>query len=513
MRCKMTKSRTHNSIRNTLFSILGQAITVILAFICRTIFIYLLGRTYLGYDGLFSDLLTIFSLAELGIGSAITYSMYQPAAVNNQAKVVALLNLYKRLYSYVGLFISVIGLCTMPFLGYLVSGVPNDANLKLIYLFYLANTVISYFFSYKFTLLTVYQDNYILTILSTVIVILTNLTQILALLLYQNFILYLGIQLFYSLARNLVGTVIINHRYPFIKNYQKEKIPKNELKEIFTNIHAMFYSRISSAIVNSTDNLLISIFVSTISVGFYSNYLLFTNVIRNLLNSIFNSINGSVGNLIVLANKQEIYQSFKRIWFINFWLAAFFTDMFFTLINPFIALWIGKSYQLDTAIVFLICLNLYLRLIRNSFITFNECFGSFVQLKAKCIWETIINLLVSLFYLKICHLGITGVLLGTFTSNLLTNWWVEPLVLYRRIDVNWKEYFIQFNKYFIVTFVLGGVNYFITTNFLAKGSWIGLVLSGLISLLIINLGIVLCFYQTDEFAYVIRLVKRYLPKM
>lgn len=509
----MVRSRTQNSIRNTVFSLCGQIITVLLAFACRTIFIHLLGKEYLGYNGLFSDLLTLFSLAELGIGSAITFSMYRPAAVGNKPKVVALLKLYQRLYMFVGIFITIVGLSMIPFLRFMVSGVSNDVNLTGIYLFYLADTVISYFFSYKFTLLTVYQDDFILTIIYTLSAVLTNISQIAILMIYRNFYIYLGIQLFYSFARNIIGSIIVGKRYPFIFSIESEKVEKSELKDIFHNIRAMFFSKVSAAVVNSTDNLLISIFVSTITLGLYSNYILFTNVLRNLMNSIFNAITGSVGNLIALGDSAKIYRAFKNIWFANFLLGSFVSVMFFALINPFISMWIGGNYQLDNGIVFMICLNLYFRLIRNSIITFNQTFGHFVQLQKMCIWEAIINFVASLIYLKVFNLGIMGVLLGTFTSNLLTNWWIEPLVLFRRLNVSWLIYFVTFIKYLAVVLLTDGFCYCISSELFKNNSWINLVFIGIITVIGYVVLVIMLFYKSEEFAYIVGILKTYIFNM
>ncbi|MEI2413884.1 hypothetical protein V8V50_07250 [Ligilactobacillus salivarius] len=208
--------------------------------------------------------------------------------------------------------------------------------------------------------------------------------------------------------------------------------------------------------MTSTDNLLISAFISTIILGLYSNYLMLIGVVNTITSKMIDSLTGSVGNLIAVESIERVYLIFKRVWFINYWLVAFSSISFFILANPFIILWVGKSYLLSSGIIFMIALNLFMRLIRNTFLMFNNAFGHFVELKKKNIIEPIINMIASLLFILVFKMGIVGVLLGTFVSNITTNFWFEPYLIFKKCQVSLKEYFKIVGKYLLTNIVAGG---------------------------------------------------------
>ena len=509
----MRTTRTGNSIRNTFFALGSQAVQSIMAFVCRTVFINTLGKTYLGFNGLFSDILTLLSLAELGVGTAILYSMYKPAAVDDKKTLTALLNLYKKIYNTIGLMITVIGLCITPFLNYLISDIPNMPELSLIYILYLFNTSFSYFFIYKKSILIVYQKSYIYSIVYIVTSIAQSILQILFLFFTKNFIIYLIIQMACTLANNIIVSIYVDKKYSFIKKYKNEMVSQNLKKKIFTNVKAMFVSKLSSAIVTSTDNLLISKFVSTIVLGMYSNYTLFITLMRTIVLKVFEALTGSIGNLVATESSDRIYNTFKKIWFINFWIVGFPSAALFVLINPFIDLWIGSDYLLGIDVVFLVCLNLFMRLIRNTLITFNDSYGHFVELRIKCIAEAIINLIVSLAFVLLLNMGIHGILLGTFISNLTTNFWYEPYLLFeKKFHVGLKSYFFIFGKYLLVIVAGGALSYFLCYNVIFIPGWIGFIIKLILTCLVINFIIVAAFFKTEEFKYLLEIVKSKFKK-
>lgn len=504
----MKNNRTQSSIKNSIFGLLSQFINICVSFLSRTVFIYTLGKIYLGFNGLFNDMLTVLSLAELGVGTAVAYSLYKPVAEGNEGNIIKLVNFYRKLYLLIGTVIIILGLSLIPFLSYFVNGIPANINITEIYIYYLLNTVISYFLGYRAILLNAYQYNYISSIVNTSISVLTAISQIFVLIVTKNFYVYLGIQVIFTLVNNLIIYFIVGKKYSYIKKCKGTTLDKEEKKDIFINIRALFYSRLSSVIVTSTDNILISIFVSTIKLGLYSNYVLFVNIIRNVLNTIFSSITGSIGNLIATSDKEKIYKVFKNIWFLNYWFIAFSSSFLFVLINPFIEIWLGRNYVLEPIIVLFICINLFMRLIRNTFLTFNDAFGNFIQLRDKSIIEAMLNLFSSLLYLKVFDLGILGVLLGTFTSNILTNWWIEPLVLFRKLDVKWHEYFIYFMKYFLVFLLNICISSLITNTMFFENSLISFIFRVIVSFIIINLIIVFFFFKTPEFANAVNLFEK-----
>lgn len=506
----MKSSRVENSIRNTIYALSTQIFSMLISFAVRTVFIHTLGKEYLGFNGLFSNIFSILSLTELGMGTAIVYSMYKPVAQGDHRKVAALLNLYRIFYRIVGTIIAVLGLSLLPFLNYLVSGIRDIPELRIIYLLYLSSSVISYFFVYKKSILTVYQQDYISSRIDLIINFIQGIIQIVILILWHNYILYLIILILTVFFSNLLNSLYVDHKYQYLKEYRSEKVGKETKKKIYTDVKAIFVSRISSAIVTSTDNLLISAFISTIILGLYSNYLMLIGVVNTITSKMIDSLTGSVGNLIAVESIERVYLIFKRVWFINYWLVAFSSISFFILANPFIILWVGKSYLLSSGIIFMIALNLFMRLIRNTFLMFNNAFGHFVELKKKNIIEPIINMIASLLFILVFKMGIVGVLLGTFVSNITTNFWFEPYLIFKKCQVSLKEYFKIVGKYLLTNIVAGGLTYILCDICITGNSWVLFFVRIVICCLVINLTMILFYRKTDEYRYFMMLVKKVL---
>ena len=506
----MKSSRVENSIRNTIYALGTQIISMLMSFIVRTVFIYTLGKNYLGFNGLFSNIFSILSLTELGMGTAIIYSMYKPVAQEDHRKIAALLNLYRTFYRIVGIIVAILGLSLLPFLDYLVSGIQDIPELEIIYLLYLSSSVISYFFAYKKSMLTVYQQDYISSRINLLINFIQGIIQIAILILWHNYILYLLVLTISTFFNNWLNSLYADYKYQYLKEYRSERVDEETKQKIYTDVKAIFVSRISSAIVTSTDNLLISAFVSTIILGLYSNYIMLINVVNTIINRILDSLVGSVGNLIAVESIERVYLIFKRVLFINYWLVAFSSMSFFILANPFITLWIGKSYLLSSGIIFMIALNLFMRLIRNTFIMFNNAFGHFVELKKKNIIEPIINIVASLLFILVFKMGIIGVLLGTFVSNITTNFWFEPYLIFKKCQVSLKEYFKIAANYLLTSIVAGGLTYILCDICLTGNSWVLFLIRIVICCIAINLIIILIYRKTDEYQYFMMLVKEVL---
>lgn len=506
----MKSSRVENSIRNTIYALGTQIISMLMSFIVRTVFIYTLGKNYLGFNGLFSNIFSILSLTELGMGTAIIYSMYKPVAQEDHRKIAALLNLYRTFYRIVGIIVAILGLSLLPFLDYLVSGIQDIPELEIIYLLYLSSSVISYFFAYKKSMLTVYQQDYISSRINLLINFIQGIIQIAILILWHNYILYLLVLTISTFFNNWLNSLYADYKYQYLKEYCSERVDEETKQKIYTDVKAIFVSRISSAIVTSTDNLLISAFVSTIILGLYSNYIMLINVVNTIINRILDSLVGSVGNLIAVESIERVYLIFKRVLFINYWLVAFSSMSFFILANPFITLWIGKSYLLSSGIIFMIALNLFMRLIRNTFIMFNNAFGHFVELKKKNIIEPIINIVASLLFILVFKMGIIGVLLGTFVSNITTNFWFEPYLIFKKCQVSLKEYFKIAANYLLTSIVAGGLTYILCDICLTGNSWVLFLIRIVICCIAINLIIILFYRKTDEYQYFMMLVKEVL---
>lgn len=291
----MNNSRTYKSLKNTSIALVAQIFSVVLSFITRTIFIHSLGVGYLGLNGLFSNILSMLSLAEMGIGTAIVYEMYKPLATNDEPKTAAFMNLYRSLYKYIGFFIAVVGASLIPYLDVFINDSPDVSNIEYIYILFLANAVLSYFFTYLRSIIIADQKAYISNINTIIFLVIQNIFQILSLIIFKNYYLYLIIQIVCTVLSNVEISIRANKLFPYLKKYKREKITKAEQIGLFKNVIGMMSAKIGAIVVNGTDNLLISAFVGLSSVGLYSNYTLIVNTVKTLFVQSISAITASVG--------------------------------------------------------------------------------------------------------------------------------------------------------------------------------------------------------------------------
>lgn len=425
-------SRTINSLRNSVLSMIAQVVSIILNFIGRTFFIKLLNIDYLGVNGLFTNILTILSLAELGIGSAIIYMMYSPIARGDTRKIAAYSLFFKKIYTIIGSLIFLIGLCLLPFLHYIIKDAPQiKENLSIVYVLFLINTSISYFFTYKRSLLIAHQKEYLNSINVIVFTVLKDVLLIVLLLCYKNYYIYLVAQIIVTFLSNYSVSKVADQQFSEIVNIKDALLTKEEKKIIGKNTLAMLCHKIGSVVVSGTDNIFISSFIGIATVGIYSNYKLVQRVILQLITQIVNSVTASVGNLIATSDKIAVFTVFNRLYFVNFALAYFSAIVFYAVIDPFITIWIGEKYLLSNIAVFIIALNLYLNQIRVPSQVLINAYGLFWNVKWKSIVEAVVNFIFSFFMIVYMKLGVEGILWGTLISNVLTNIWWEPFVAYK----------------------------------------------------------------------------------
>ena len=491
--------RTKNSLINMVVGVGGYLLTMLLSFISRMIFIRYLSAAYLGVNGLFSDILGMLNLAELGIGSAMTYSMYKPAAENDHEQLGRLMNLYRVLYRAVALFVLVAGLCLLPFLNVLIKGDSGIENLRVIYLLYLFNSVCSYLLSYKYSILQAYQREYVRTALDQLVQTAQVLAQMAVLVLTRNFLLYLGVQIAAQLLLNLLVSLRVDHDYPHLK--KAHGLPgKEERVGIEKNIWALSMHRLGNVVVNGTDNLIMSAFVGLTSVGIYSNYKLVTKSINDLLRKVYSAFTGSIGNLGATQDPEYIYRIYQQLDFFVFVFYGYFAAGMALLFNPFIRLVFGENYVFPQATVLVIVTQFYVTGVRQINLQFREALGLFWHDRYKAVAESIINLVVSILLVK--RFEVTGVFLGTIISTMTTCFWVEPYVLMRYgIQKDWhaklRAYFIEYGRRVLVV-LGGGVMGWCLTG--ARGSSIRqFFVSGVLFTCEYLVIIYLVYHKTEEF--------------
>lgn len=503
-------NRTQYSIKNIFFGLSGQIVDTLLRFVGRTIFIKYLEVEYLGINGLFSEILTVLSLAELGIGSAIVYALYKPLSQNDTEKISSLMKFYKKCYIYIGIIVAIVGVAFLPFLDIIVKKPENiSLNLNIIYGIFLFDTSISYFFSYKTSLLNADQKNYILQILKIVGTFVKTILQITVIVLTQNFYIYLTIQIAITLANNIYASIYVDKKYPYLKNKNAKKLDKKTFKELVVNVRSLVVIRISSILVNSTDNLIISSFKGLKAVGLLSNYTLIVQVFETLLSQIFNSLTGSIGNLNAEGDTNKSEKFFKVLNLMNFWLYGFITVSIVVLGNDVIYIWLGDEYLLPKSIVVILACNFYVKGMQNAVWNYKNTYGLFKYGRYLLVMTAIINLVLSLFLGNI--IGIAGVLVATSISRLCTNVWYEPYAVYKYgLKSKVIDYYKSYIKYAIVVFIVTVATYYsanLLSLFGVDNMWLITLYKCVCVLIIPNILILFTVYKTEEYNYLKNKIK------
>ncbi len=450
-------SRTEHTKRNIIAALIVQIVNIVIKFVVRSIFIYILGKEYLGVGGVFNNILTVLSLAELGIGTVIVYDMYRPILENNEERVTQLYQFYRDVYVGIGIFIAALGSLLIPFLGYLITDVPNVGNIRFLYVLHLADSVATYFFAHSRSLLNAYQLNRINSRNSLLMSLLKTVLEIVALIVTKSYIIYMIVQILVTIYGGYLLDRKAKQLFPFVKN-KVEKLDGASKRGIFSNAFSMMNIRIGQTLINATDNLLISALISTVLVGIYSNYSMITQIILATAFLIESAMAASVGNLCVSEGKEKKQEVFARLQYLYSCLFGVIMIFLFGLFNPFIKLWLGTDYLLSDKIVFVVVLNCYLSGIHQPVEAYVNADGVFKHFRFKPTVEVIINFIVSIVGAKLW--GIVGVFLGTTLSHVLTTLWFDPYILYKYsfsdgLRGYFKQYFKSLLLAVVVTLIIG----------------------------------------------------------
>ena len=504
-------SRTRNSVKNLSYAVIGQAIGFVISFIARIFFIKTLGREYLGLNGLFTNVLTILSLAELGVGEAITFSLYKPLAENNTKKCTMLMQVYKKVYTIIGLAILIIGLSLTPFLPLIIKKMPDIPYINLIYALFVVNTAVSYFFSYKRNLIIADQKRYIATFYRYLAHAVFTFLEIVYLIIFKNYIGYLLIMIAATLADNIMVSRKADKMYKFLKEEKEIPLDKESKDSIVKNTKAMMMHKVGGVVVNSTDNILLSMFVSLDSVGLYSNYFFITNALNSITTHVFNSLTASVGNLFATSDNKKAYHVFKEVYFLDYCMYSFIAVSLLCLFNPFIELWVGREYLFGFDIVCIIVINFYIAGMRKSVLTFREASGLFYKDRWKSVFEAIINLGTSI--VLAIYFGTFGVFLGTFISSITVCVWVEPLILYKYgFKEKLIEYFKLYFMYAFITIATCALTYYLC-SLIHLGRVVSFILKAVLCLIIPNTINIIIFRKTEQYNYFKNLIKKLISKL
>lgn len=503
--------RTKKSFFNVGANFLINLVKAILTFITRTVFIYCLGEEALGLNGLFTNILYMLSLAELGVSTAINFSLYEPLVQRDIRKINSLMAFYKKAYRIIGSIVAILGIFLIPFLKYFIKDISSIDNVYVIYILYLINTVSTYFISYKETLINADQKKYKLLKIETIFLVLLNVFQIAFLILTKNFIFYLIVQIITLFIQRIITNIFITKMYKDIDFKSIEMIEKKDLNLIIKNVKAMFFHKIGDYCINGTDNLIISSFINVSTVGFYSNYLTIINLFNTFISMIFNSIISSLGNFIVTESSEKKEDIFKKMNFISFILYGICSVVLVNVFNDFISIWVGEKFCLGVDIVLIIVINFYLTGMRVPVATMKSAAGLFDVDKYTPLFQSAINLIVSIFLVK--KIGLLGVLIGTLVSSLAIPCWQRPYLVYKYIfKTSSRKYFIEYIKYIVIVIASSVLTMFISKSLIIENLFLMFIIKSMLAVIIFMLITLIVFWKTNEIRYIYSIINKIIRR-
>lgn len=443
-------SRRKQSIKNILSGIISQLILALLSLFTTKIIKNNLGFEYLGLNGVFSNIISFLSLTELGIGSAIVFALYKPLAEKNENEILSLMQFYKKAYQIIAIIVLLIGLILFPFIPNIVKSDLNNSYILFIFSLFLLNSVLSYFLSYKQSLISADQKNYILTFYSLLFNISSKIIQLLTVIIFNNYVLFLLISIISTLILNIVLSQKANKLYPYLKSKNNIPLAKEKKDLIINKTKAMFLHSIGNYVISGTDNIIISSFLGVILVGKYGVYISIINMVLSFTNQFFNGIRSSVGNFIAEKNNIEQYALYKKIENINSCFQIFIPVCLAVLFNPFISWWLGQDAMLSNTAVYLLSFNTFIVILRKPVHSFKTTSGLFEKDRYAPVIESILNIIISILLAN--KLGIEGVIIGTIVSCLLVPVWYTPFIVFKYL----------FQKNFIIYFIRHFINFLIS---------------------------------------------------
>lgn len=472
-------------MRNTAVTLLTQLVKNVLGFLSRTAFIWVLGKELLGINSLFTEILAMLSFAELGIGNAFVYSLYKPLAERDNVKLGTLMRLYAKAYKGIGLLIGVLGLCLLPFLKMLVGDVAvDDSLLYTIFLMYVFNTAVSYFFVYKTSLIVADQKNYIVLIAQEGFHAVQVAVQVVILLLTGNYVLFMAITVVCTIGTNVFLAHKADKMYPFLLEKMVKPLSAEERDEIVANVKSLVVYKLGSTVLGGTDSIFISAIINVVTVGFYSNYKLLVDLFTSLGSQVVSSITASVGNANASEGKERKEAIFDGLLCASAWFFGLSAVGLLLLSNDFIRLWVGTDYVLDIASVTAIVGAFYVNNMHHACFVYRNTAGLFVYGKYIPVIASVLN--IGLDVALGMWIGLPGIFLATIIARMLTYEIVDPLIIYRRVfGKSVLTYYWNYLKYTAIV-AAAGVACWAVLRVIPVGSWLGFAVSCM------AIGIVYC---------------------
>lgn len=503
-------SRTKNATRNIVWGIAYKVSTLFLPFAVRTVMIYSLGSEYLGLSSLFTSMLNVLSLAELGVGSAMVYAMYKPIAEKDIDTVCGLMNLYRKIYRIIGVIIIIVGVAIMPFLHKFISGdVPDDINIYLLFIIYLINTAGSYLlFAYQASVLNANQRNDVASKVNMFTGIAKNVFQIVILLLFRNYYGYVLLLPITSFAANIITAVCAQKMFP---EYSCCGTVETKLiKEIKSKVMALFAVKITSVIYNSVDSIVISAFLGLVALAKYNNYYYIMSAIISIVTVLFTSITSSIGNSIVLESDQKNYKDYMNLSYINAWIVGWCTVCLLCLYQPFMKLWVGEELMFGMGIVICFCVYFYAFQLKSVQSAYKDAAGLWKEDMWRSYAANVFNLVMNIILVQL--VGIYGILLSTILAlTVITYPWQTWMIHKKLFHCSMWGYLKKLAVYTMITLAACAVTYWICEGIPGKGI-LNLILRLIVCMIVPNVIFLVTTFKTNEFNESLRIVKRIMER-
>lgn len=483
------------SLINVITAVFFKIILLVLTLFTRRFLIQYVGNEANGVFSLYTSIIGFLAIADLGIGTAITFSMYKPIVNGDNYKVSALYKLFIKFYTIIGVVIAVAGLCILPALPYLAKDYNADFNLYYTFLLMLASIVISYFYSAKTSLINAYKNNYVTTSFNSISVIISNVLQLLVLYFFKSFELYLVCKIVASLIEWLLTSLYFRKHHKALLD-MSAKLDDATKKEVMQKTKAMFMHKIGGLLVNTSDSIIISAFISVILLGKYSNYTTIVVAMNGVISLVFTPLTSIIGHLCVGDNNKLKLKYFNFFYGVNFIIGIVFYLGYYAVIDDVITICFGQGLELSKDISIVITINYFIQFMRQSVLTFRDATGTFYNDRYKPLVEGALNIILSISLVYVC--GITGVIIATIITNLLICHTVEPYVLFKDgLETSPKKYYFE-NYIFIGIFMLAlTIVHFVHIDI--DNNWLSLLVNGIIAVGISVVPVLTMYIYNKDF--------------
>lgn len=509
IKSSVSPSRIENSSRNVFFSLISQVLAMVLDVICRRVFLHFLAIEYLGLSTTFSSVLNLLSFAELGVGSAIIFSLYEPIKNNNQVKIKSLMRLYRNVYFFVGAFIIVVGGAITPFLNVFVKEMPDVPYVSLVYLLLVLQTGTQYFFSYKISFLNATQQNHVFRKVQIVSNLIKATLQIVSILLFKNYFVFLGLAIFFALATDIFCSIYVAKKYPFLKG-KAEKLDSEEMRVFKKNVFALFLYKMSSTLSATIDTILIARMLGVVPAAFYANYHLVITYSDSFFTNVLGTVTPSIGNLMVDSSLEKKKRFFSTIQSVYYWISTYLAIGLLVCFNPFISAAFGGEFLLNQGVVTALVISVTLTNFQRPCSLMRDANGLFWYGKLRPLIMALINLSTSI--LLTYWFGIIGVVIGTIISKALTFVWYDPYIVYKHVlGKGLKEYYYNYIEKWLFLIVLASLCIGICNRINLNG-WPLVFVDAFVVTILVNLFNYVFYKDKPEFiqmkSYVLDLTKK-----